>query len=100
MEENHSTRLGSLIFIGVVLDIVKWIFVYPKMQHEFKGFYIQGDTLFDSICWTASLWFGYFVGTAIIAGLLYLVSEFIIDKCKHYIFAINFYLYEYFYSIS
>ena len=53
------------------------------MQHEFKGFYIQGDTLFNSICWTASLWFCYFVGTAIIAGLLYLVSEFIIDKCKH-----------------
>ena len=33
MEEKHSTRLGSLIFIGVVLEIVKCIFVYPKMQH-------------------------------------------------------------------
>ena len=42
-------------------------------------FYSQGDTLFDSIGWTASLWFGYFVGTAIIAGLLYLLVEFIID---------------------
>ena len=83
MEEKHSTRLGSLIFIGVVLDIVKCIFLYPKMQHELKGFYIQGDTLFDSICWTASLWFSYFVGTAIIAGLLYLLVIFIIDKCKH-----------------
>ena len=83
MEEKHSTRLGSLIFIGVVLEILKCIFLYPKMQHEFKGFYIQSDTLFDSIGWTASLWFGYFVGTAIIAGLLYLLVEFIIDKCKH-----------------
>ena len=83
MEEKHSTRLGSLIFIGVVLDIVKCIFVYPKMQVEFKGFYFQGDTLFNSICWTASLWFGYFVGAAIIAGLLYLLVKVIIDKCKH-----------------
>ena len=83
MEEKNSTGLGSLIFIGVVLEIVKCIFVYPKVQHEFKGFYIQGDTLFNSICWTASLWIGYFVGTAIIAGLLYLLVMFIIDKCKH-----------------
>ena len=83
MEEEHRTGLGCLIFFCVVSEIVKCIFVYPKMQHEFKGFYIQGDTLFDSICWTASLWFGYFVGTAIITGLLYLLVKFIIDKCKH-----------------
>ena len=83
MEEKHSTGSGCFIFFCVVSEIVTCIFVYPKMQLEFKGFYIQGDTLFDSICWTASLWFGYFVGTAIITGLLYLLVKFIIDKCKH-----------------
>ena len=83
MEEKHSTGLGCLIVICVVAEIVKCIFVYPKMQVEFKGFYFQSDTLFNSICWTASLWFGYFVGAAIIAGLLYLLVKVIIDKCKH-----------------
>ena len=42
MEEEHRTGLGCLIFFCVVSEIVKCIFVYPKMQHEFKGFYIQG----------------------------------------------------------
>ena len=83
MEDRQSSGLGCLIFICVVAEIVKCIFVYPKMQVEFKGFYFQGDTLFNSICWTASLWFGYFVGAAIIAGLLYLLVKVIIDKCKH-----------------
>ena len=82
MEEKHSTGLGCLIFICVVAEIVKCIFVYPKMQVEFKGFYFQSDTLFNSICWTASLWFGYFIGAAIIAGLLFLIITAVIDKCK------------------
>ena len=80
MEEKHSTRLGCLIFICVVSEIVKCIFVYPKMQHEFKGFYIQGDTLFDSIGWTASLWFGYIIAAAIVVVLRYLLFRYILKK--------------------
>ena len=82
MEEEHSTGLGCLIFFCVVSEIVKCIFVYPKMQHEFKGFYIQGDTLFNSICWTASLWFGYIIAAAIVVVLLYLLFRYILKKIK------------------
>ena len=82
MEEKHSTGLGCLIFFCVVSEIVKCIFVYPKMQHEFKGFYIQGDTLFNSICWTASLWFAYIIAAAIVVVLLYLLFRYILKKIR------------------
>ena len=82
MEEKHSTGLGCLIFFCVVSEIVKCIFVYPKMQHEFKGFYIQGDTLFNSICWTASLWFAYSIAAAIVVVLLYLLFRYILKKIR------------------
>ena len=82
MVEKHSTGLGCLIFICVVSEIVKCIFVYPKMQHEFKGFYIQGDTLFGSICWTASLWFGYLFGAAIVAIILYFILSKLMNNHK------------------
>ena len=82
MEEKHSTGLGCLIFICVVSEIVKCIFVYPKMQLEFEGFYIQGDTLVNSICWTASLWFGYIIAAAIVVVLLYLLFRYILKKIK------------------
>ncbi|MGM9735918.1 MAG: hypothetical protein ACI3ZL_05855 [Candidatus Cryptobacteroides sp.] len=82
MEEENKSNWGCLIFLCIVAGIVQCIFVYPKMRHDFKGYYIEGDNLFTSIGWTASLWFGYFVAAAIVAVLLYLLVKFIINKLK------------------